>query len=536
MKDSSPVNLSRLFVVVVPLLLIVVVGLSIAVGNLSDLLETCQRRYAESRPKESAPRSRAAPTPPAGPPSPEVREPAVRVVDLGAEVDALGQFRWESTDTSKTYYGTDFGSVHMHLIGRGQSCPLHVHRRTAEATAIITGTPAVTHVFGHNGGKKTIQAVYAPGTIIASPPFSGHRWVNDSRDALQANLVFASPPFDGNLYLEPDDSRLDKGSAPEIFRPENSTELLSAQAEPVHQRKFGFMQDKMSLVTVEGQGVLGPFPGVAIFYVSRGRGTVTADTTEAIERNYLFSVFQDTRVTVKADDDAPLTMLLFRPQNDGIGDILKRGRKKYSQNNEELVIREFFKDRKNGVFLDVGAGHYKRDSTTFYLEEQLGWKGVAVDALGQYAADYEKHRPGTRFESYLVTDKSRGAQKFYHATAYNEVSSVSRDVASHQAAQYRGDGTVEELEVPTITLTELLDQLGVEHLDFLSMDIEEHEPQALRGFDIDRFKPELVCVEAHLAVRRQLSEYFSAHGYVRLHEYAPYDPFNWYFTPSPRDA
>ena len=63
------------------------------------------------------------------------------------------------------------------------------------------------------------------------------------------------------------------------------------------------------------------------------------------------------------------------------------------------------------------------------------------------------------------------------------------------------------------------------------MDIELGEPAALAGFDIERFRPELVCIEAGKPVREQVSSYFAEHGYVRIDEYLPYDRVNWYFKP-----
>ncbi len=195
-----------------------------------------------------------------------------------------------------------------------------------------------------------------------------------------------------------------------------------------------------------------------------------------------------------------------------------------------MIIRDFFKDRRNGFFLDVGCADCFYLSNTAYLETDLGWSGIGVDALAEFGPGYVKDRPKTKFHNYLVTDKSTGKQKFYRAEALPEVSSTQKKVAAEQARQYRGDGTVAEIEVPSITLNELLDQNGVSKIDFLNLDIEEHEPAALAGFDINRFQPELVCVEAHPAVREELLKYFTAHGYKRLEKYLPYDNVNWYFT------
>jgi hypothetical protein len=65
------------------------------------------------------------------------------------------------------------------------------------------------------------------------------------------------------------------------------------------------------------------------------------------------------------------------------------------------------------------------------------------------------------------------------------------------------------------------------------MDIELHEPQALKGFDIDRFKPSLVCIEALLPVRQQILDYFAEHGYVVVGKYVWMDLENLYFVPRP---
>jgi FkbM family methyltransferase len=207
--------------------------------------------------------------------------------------------------------------------------------------------------------------------------------------------------------------------------------------------------------------------------------------------------------------------------------ILTDGTKLYSQHDEELVIRHFFDDEKGGVFLDVGCWDWKEGSTTLYLEERLGWSGIGVDAQPDVRAGYERHRPRTTFMNYIVTDHSGTMDKLYVA---GQISSVNEDhVEQFPGAQWYGP---EPIEVPTITLDELLSKNGVEHIDFLSMDIEGAEPKALAGFDIRKYKPRLVCIESAPNVRDAILQYFTAHGYERVDEYLPYDSVNWYFRPA----
>jgi FkbM family methyltransferase len=208
-------------------------------------------------------------------------------------------------------------------------------------------------------------------------------------------------------------------------------------------------------------------------------------------------------------------------------DILHNGTKLYSQNNEELIIRDFFQDRRDGFFLDVGCAWPKRNSTTYYLEHHLGWSGIAVDALSDYAPAWAEERPRSKFFNFLVSDHSDTLDAF-HKAKWSGVSSVKKDRIIH------GEKVeTEEIRVPTITLTRLLESNGISRIDFLSMDIEEAEPAALAGFDIERFKPALVGIEASPSIRQRILEYFTQHGYRRLDQYLPHDSVNWYFAPRP---
>ena len=64
-----------------------------------------------------------------------------------------------------------------------------------------------------------------------------------------------------------------------------------------------------------------------------------------------------------------------------------------------------------------------------------------------------------------------------------------------------------------------------------SIDVELHEPQVLAGFDIERFRPSLVCIEAHPEVRQAILDYFAHHHYVVEAKYLRADTQNLYFKP-----
>jgi len=196
-----------------------------------------------------------------------------------------------------------------------------------------------------------------------------------------------------------------------------------------------------------------------------------------------------------------------------------------SEREEEWLIRDFFQDRRGGVFVDIGANHYQTYSKTYYLETVLGWSGVAVEPQREFAAGYAAHRPNTRFRSFFVSSVSDEKAKLYLVSGNSAVASGDPSFASRF-------GTISEVrDVPTVSLTDLLTRERVMQPDFVTIDIELNEPKALEGFDIERFRPKLVCIEALLPVRQRILEYFARHHYVAVGNYLWVDRENLYFTP-----
>ena len=195
-----------------------------------------------------------------------------------------------------------------------------------------------------------------------------------------------------------------------------------------------------------------------------------------------------------------------------------------SYNGEEWIIRDFFGSERGGVFVDVGANHHQRFSNTFYLETQLGWSGIAIEPQTKFAEGYAKYRPQTTFVPLFVSDVSN-RQAILYVGENDLVASSSREFTDSF-----GTGSA-PTPATTTTLDDVLTRLRVSRIDFLTMDIELAEPQALAGFSIERYRPRLVCIEAHLPVRQQIIDYFARHGYVLLGKYWRADDENFWFAP-----
>jgi FkbM family methyltransferase len=196
-----------------------------------------------------------------------------------------------------------------------------------------------------------------------------------------------------------------------------------------------------------------------------------------------------------------------------------------TEREEEWLIRDFFKNKSNGFFVDVGANHYMLGNKTYYLEHNQNWSGIAIEPQFEFAADYPRYRPRTKFFQLFISDVSNEKAKLYVARDSPFTASANREFT----AQFGKPDQVRE--IMTVSLNDLLDREHVTHVDFLSIDIELHEPYALKGFDVERFMPALVCIEGLLPVRQQILDYFARHRYVLVGRYMWVDRENLYFTP-----
>ena len=239
-----------------------------------------------------------------------------------------------------------------------------------------------------------------------------------------------------------------------------------------------------------------------------------------------FDVFELCLTVAFAAASASIATSAVEPLHEEATELKRTyGPDKNSENEEEWIIRDFFRDRTGGVFVDVGASHFQVNNNTYFLEKNLGWSGLAIEPFTHFEAGYLAQRPKTKFLPFFVSDVSGTEARMY---TYGE-----NFLGSSSDKQFveRFGKNPKEFVAPTITLNDLLTAAKMESIDFLSIDIELSEPKALTGFDIRRYKPQLVCIEAHPEVRQQILDYFAANQYVVVGKYLRADDKNLYFKP-----
>lgn len=167
----------------------------------------------------------------------------------------------------------------------------------------------------------------------------------------------------------------------------------------------------------------------------------------------------------------------------------------YSQNQEEKVILDYFKDF-IGTFIDIGCNDCQTFSNTRALALR-GWSGVLVDpspkAIERCKELYNGHK-GFYIYPYAISDHN-GKKMLQESGPLCSPADVGLVSTFHSKEKARFERTVkyEPIEVKTFRWKTFLNRLRIKQFDMISMDCEGDEMNILPEIDLSHTK--LICIE-----------------------------------------
>ena len=160
--------------------------------------------------------------------------------------------------------------------------------------------------------------------------------------------------------------------------------------------------------------------------------------------------------------------------------------------NEDTVVLNYFKNKKNGFYVDVGCYHPIHRNNTHLLHKQ-DWNGINIDT-SEFSIDLFNHmRPKDLNYNCAISNKNEIIKLFYQ----KELSQLSTTEIDQAKTVFQGN--IKEKEIQAFTLDEILNKGKFKNnkIDFLDIDAEGADLKVLKGLSFDKFKPQLICVEIH---------------------------------------
>jgi FkbM family methyltransferase len=172
----------------------------------------------------------------------------------------------------------------------------------------------------------------------------------------------------------------------------------------------------------------------------------------------------------------------------------------YSQNAEDLRLKQALGDVTLGTYIDIGAADPDINSVTQLFYDD-GWRGVNVEP-GPKFARLAQHRSEDRNLQLAVGASDASDVVFYVTHPYSDLSSL---IAPDPDALGDLVQRVEEVRVPTRSLVTILDEAMIDTIHFMKVDVEGAEAEVLQSNDWSRHRPWIVLVEAIEAGRHALN-------------------------------
>ncbi len=163
----------------------------------------------------------------------------------------------------------------------------------------------------------------------------------------------------------------------------------------------------------------------------------------------------------------------------------------YAQNREDVLLARVFREVAQGFYVDVGANDPVHCSVTKHFYDQ-GWHGINLEP-GRIFEQLAAARPRDLNLNLAASDQA-GVMTFYEYLegVYHGLSSLHPELPGDDAALSRRI----ERQVEVRPLREIFAEFAPPRIDFMSVDVEQHERQVLLGNDWSRYRPRVVLVEA----------------------------------------
>ncbi len=151
-----------------------------------------------------------------------------------------------------------------------------------------------------------------------------------------------------------------------------------------------------------------------------------------------------------------------------------------------------------GVFVEVGAFDGYRYSNTYFLERFRGWHGVLIEPIPESFRRCVRERPRSQVFNYaLVAPGGPSTLTMSFGGPLSAERSKPRLKTELDPGICYGWEETYEVTVPARSLTAVLEEAAVKSIDFLALDVEGAEVDALRGLDLDRYAPRYLLVETN---------------------------------------
>jgi FkbM family methyltransferase len=202
-----------------------------------------------------------------------------------------------------------------------------------------------------------------------------------------------------------------------------------------------------------------------------------------------------------------------------------------SQVQQDLVLDgQIFKEKKDGVFVEVGALDGFGASNTWFFEMERNWSGLLIEPNPIEFNKRNQHpRPNSKFENCAISDVESdinflsidgpcnvlsGIMEFYNP---QHLERIERELAMYSSYPEGHEYYSKKEIIPmrAVRLESLFDKHNLKEIDLVSIDVEGAELQVLSSINFDKVDIKVFLIENNYGLQKE-TDFLINKGYRLL--------------------
>ena len=169
----------------------------------------------------------------------------------------------------------------------------------------------------------------------------------------------------------------------------------------------------------------------------------------------------------------------------------KYSKKSYSLSHVDLIIERIFKNKKKGIYIDVGCNHPIKYNNTHLLYKK-GWSGINIDIDQNSIEQFNQLRTKDLNIQALITSFDGEEKELYFYHNRSAINTLSKELAESRDNKYK-----EIKKIKGKSLNNIIENSKYKNsnIDLLSIDIENYEYDALKNFDFEKYNINMIVTE-----------------------------------------
>ena len=163
-----------------------------------------------------------------------------------------------------------------------------------------------------------------------------------------------------------------------------------------------------------------------------------------------------------------------------------------SQFGEDKKILKLFKNKRKGIYLDLGCFHPIRQNNT-YLLYKLGWKGINID-LNSLAIDLFNVARPKDINICMAISSKKGSENLFFDHELSSLNTISKNHTLFLKEAF-GKKNLKKRLIKTNTLNNILKENKIKKIDFMNIDIEGNELEVLKTLNFKNLDIKVICIE-----------------------------------------